>query len=121
MCIKPACIRRHPVADQADNGFMRPATPTPPSSQLPTRTAGNHRMVHWLIGLPVAFFAALMLLGQLFNNPQSEERWVARETIRLCWKEVQKPPKAGKPLHFKAAAECEALEFDFKAQYRTNP
>lgn len=79
------------------------------------------RLVRWLIGLPVAFFAILMAMGYLFNTPETEDRWVARETIRLCWKEVQKPPKEGKPVHFTQQSECEKLEFDFKTQYGENP
>lgn len=92
--------------------------PAPAHPQPPTR---KPRLVRWLIGLPVAFFAVLMLLGALFNSPESEARWVARETIRMCWKEVQKPPKEGKPVHFKTPNECERLEFDFKTQHGENP
>lgn len=87
-------------------------------SDVPTR---KPRLVRWLIGLPVAFFTVLMLLGYLFNTPETEARWVARETIRMCWKEVQKPPKEGKPVHFTQQSECEKLEFDFKTQYGENP
>jgi len=79
------------------------------------------RLVRWLMGLPVAFFAILMLLGHLFNTPQTEARWVARETVRMCWKEVQKPPKPGQPVHFKEQGECERLEFDFKHALGENP
>lgn len=79
------------------------------------------RLVRWLIGLPVLFFAVLMAMGYFLNTPDSEARWVARETIRLCWKEVEKPPKEDKPVHFTQADECQKLEFDFKAQFNENP
>jgi hypothetical protein len=95
-------------------------TRTTPQRQGPTRPC-KPRLVRWLIGLPVAFFAILMAMGYLFNTPETEDRWVARETIRLCWKEVQKPPKEGKPVHFTQQSECEKLEFDFKTQYGENP
>lgn len=93
-------------------------TPATATVEAPVR---KPRLVRWLIGLPVAFFAILMALGYFFNTPETEARWVARETIRMCWKEIEKPPKEGKPVHFTQQSECEKLEFDFKSQFGENP
>lgn len=106
------------MPDTATSSATPATTSLQPAGDIPTR---KPRLVRWLIGLPVAFFAILMALSYLLNTPESEVRWVARETIRMCWKEVQKPPKEGKPVHFTAAAECQKLEFDFKTQFRENP
>lgn len=97
--------------------------PAPDSAALsaPQAPTPKPRLVRWIIGLPVAFFALLMLLGHFLNTPETEDRWVARETIRMCWKEIQKPPKEGKPVHFTEQGQCEKLEFDFKTQYGENP
>ena len=80
------------------------------------------RLVRWIIGLPVALFAILMLGSQLFFKaaPEKEAQWIARETIRLCWKEREKGPKADTPAQF-TPGQCEQLEFDYKQQWGVNP
>lgn len=80
------------------------------------------RLVRWIIGIPVVLFAVLMLCSQvLFHvSPDKEAQWVARETIRLCWKERDKGPKANTPAQF-LPGQCEQLEFDFKKHWGSNP
>lgn len=80
------------------------------------------RLVRWIIGVPVVLFAVLMLGSQLFFQaaPDKEAQWIERETIRLCWKEREKGPKAHTPAQFQPG-QCEALEFDFKAKWGRNP
>ena len=80
------------------------------------------KLVRWIIGLPVAFFALLMLVSQImfYFSPDKEAQWVDRETIRLCWKEREKGPKDNTPAQF-ALGQCEQLEFDFKAKWGENP
>lgn len=87
----------------------------------PTSTK-NNKLVRWIIGLPVAFFAVLMLGSQLmfYVSPDNETQWIERETIRLCWKEREKGPKANTPAQF-TEKQCEQLEFDFKAKWGQNP
>lgn len=118
MRIKPWPQQADGPQAAADNWPMSDTPSSAPSVDTPTR---KPRLVRWIIGLPVAFFAILMLLGYFLNTPETEDRWVARETIRMCWKEIQKPPKEGKPVHFTQQSECEKLEFDFKTQYGENP
>lgn len=80
------------------------------------------KLVRWIIGLPVALFAILMLISQLLFSvsPDKETQWVERETIRLCWKEREKGPKEGTPAQF-TQGQCEQLEFDFKTRWGMNP
>lgn len=80
------------------------------------------KLVFWIIGLPVAFFALLMLGSQIvfYFSPQKENQWVERETIRLCWKEREKGPKENTPAQF-TEGQCEKLEFDFKSKWHENP
>lgn len=80
------------------------------------------KLVRWIIGLPVALFAVLMLGSQLFFNasPDREAQWVERETIRLCWKERASGPKKDTPAQF-TEAQCEKLEFDYKTRWGSNP
>ncbi|VUZ27450.1 Uncharacterised protein [uncultured Comamonas sp.] len=80
-------------------------------------------VVRWAIGLPVGFFALLMLVSKILftASPDTEAQWVERETIRQCWKELKRKPDDDKPLHFKGKEDCERLEFDFKARWNTNP
>lgn len=89
-----------------------------------TETAApKPKLVRWLIGLPVACFALLMLASELLFtlSPDKEAQWVERETIRLCWKEQSRKPDDDKPLQFKGAAHCEQLESDFKHRWKMNP
>ena len=80
------------------------------------------RLVRWIIGLPVGLFALLMVGSQIsFTlSPDKEAQWIERETIRMCWKEREKGPKADTPAQFKEG-ECERLEFQFKERWNTNP
>ena len=80
------------------------------------------KLVRWIIGLPVAFFAVMMLGSQIifFFSPEKEALWVDRETIRLCWKEREKGPKENAPAQF-TEGQCEKLEFDFKNKWGQNP
>ena len=81
----------------------------------------KNRLVPWVIGLPVAIFAALMLIGKFMDDPQSKQRWVDAETVKLCWKQIAKPEAERKTQEFKSQADCERLEFDFKTKYGDNP
>lgn len=90
----------------------------------PAETAqAKPKLVRWLIGLPVGFFAVLMLGSQLLFSlsPEKQDRWVERETIRQCWKEQERAPSSDKPRHFTDKADCERLEFDFKSRWGVNP
>ena len=84
-------------------------------------TRPKNRLVPWVIGLPVAIFAALMLIGKFMDDPQSKQRWVDAETVKLCWKQIAKPETERKTQEFKSQADCERLEFDFKSKYGDNP
>ena len=81
----------------------------------------KNRLVPWVIGLPVAIFAVLMLVGKFMDDPQSKQRWVDAETVKLCWKQIAKPEAERKTQEFKSQADCERLEFDFKTRYGDNP
>lgn len=91
--------------------------PTPPKSPKPPKS----RIVPWLIGLPVAFFAVLMLAGQLLSTPEGEARWVERETIKICRKETARAEAERKTQQFESVQDCDRLEFDFKQRYGENP
>lgn len=80
------------------------------------------KLVFWIIGIPVALFAVLMLGSQiLFHfSPDKEAQWVERETIRLCWKEREKGPKEDTPPQF-TPGQCEQLEYAFKQKWQENP
>ena len=80
-------------------------------------------VVRWAIGLPVGFFAVLMLISKLLftTSPDTEAQWIERETIRQCWKELECILEDDKPKHFAGKEDCERLEFDFKARWNTNP
>ncbi|MBQ0132213.1 MAG: hypothetical protein KBT18_08605 [Comamonas sp.] len=88
-------------------------------TELPTK---KPQLVRWIIGLPVGLFAVLMLGSQIFfsMSPDKEAQWIERETIRMCWKEREKGPKANTPAQF-TPGQCEQLEFDFKARWGANP
>ena len=82
----------------------------------------KNKLVLWIIGLPVAFFAVLMLASQImfYLSPNKEAQWVERESIRLCWKEREKGPKENTPAQF-TEGQCERMEFEFKSKWRENP
>lgn len=87
------------------------------AQQPPTR----NRLVPWLIGLPVGIFGVLMLVGSLMDDPESKQRWVEGETIKLCWKQIQKPEAERKTHEFSSQADCEWLELAYKSRYQANP
>lgn len=99
------------------NGSDPAKPPIPPKSPKPPKS----RIVPWLIGLPVAFFAVLMLAGQLLSTPEGEARWVERETIKICRKETARPEAERKTQQFESVQDCDRLEFDFKQRYGENP
>lgn len=113
--------------------MAQPQTPEPHSSKPPPAASANgsdpakppkppkSRIVPWLIGLPVAFFAVLMLAGQLLSTPEGEARWVERETIKICRKETARPEAERKTQQFESVQDCDRLEFDFKQRYGENP
>lgn len=84
--------------------------------------APKPRLVRWIIGIPVALFALLMLASQVlfYFSPDKEAQWIERESLRLCWKAREKAPSADTPAQFAAGA-CEQMEFDFKQRWGTNP
>lgn len=94
-----------------------PQHPADASQAKPLR----NRLVPWLIGLPVAFFAALMLAGTLLSTPEGEARWTERETIKICRKETSRPEAERKTQQFQSVQDCDRLEFDFKQRYGENP
>lgn len=113
--------------------MAQPQTPEPHSSEPAPAASANgsdpakppkppkSRIVPWLIGLPVAFFAVLMLAGQLLSTPEGEARWVERETIKICRKETARPEAERKTQQFESMQDCDRLEFDFKQRYGENP
>lgn len=107
--------------------MAQPQTPEPHSSEPAPAASANgsqppkSRIVPWLIGLPVAFFAVLMLAGQLLSTPEGEARWVERETIKICRKETARPEAERKTQQFESVQDCDRLEFDFKQRYGENP
>ena len=98
-----------------------PQPPTPEPHSAEPAQPGKSRIVPWLIGLPVAFFAVLMLAGQLLSTPEGEARWVERETIKICRKETARPEAERKTRQFESVQDCDRLEFDFKQRYGENP
>lgn len=106
-----------PAPAASANGSDPAKQPTPPKSPKPPKS----RIVPWLIGLPVAFFAVLMLAGQLLSTPEGEARWVERETIKICRKETARPEAERKTRQFESVQDCDRLEFDFKQRYGENP
>lgn len=109
---------RLPSPHQATMANAHEREPQPAATE--TQPAGT-RLVPWLIGLPVAFFAVLMLAGSLLSTPESEARWVERETIKVCQKEVARPAAERKTQRFESQQDCDRLEFEFKARYGENP
>lgn len=85
------------------------------------RSSPRNRLVPWLIGLPVGIFGLLMLVGSLMDDPESKQRWVEGETVKLCWKQIQKPEAERKTHEFNSRADCEQLEFAYKSKYQANP
>ena len=78
--------------------------------------------VFWLvIGLPVAIFAVLMLIGKFMDDPQGKQRWVDSETIKICWKQIAKPEAERKTQEFQSQEDCDRLELAFKQKYNENP
>ena len=75
----------------------------------------GHRSARW--------FAVLMLISKLLftTSPDTEAQWIERETIRQCWKELERKPEDDKPKHFAGKEDCGRLEFDFKARWNPNP
>lgn len=97
--------------------------PTSPSARV-EHAQKRPRLVAWLIGLPVALFALLMLISEVvfYFSPDREQQWVDRETIRMCWKEQQRAPDSDKPRHFTGGAtQCQDLERTFKERWGINP
>ena len=91
------------------------------SSNAGAEARPKNRLVPWLIGLPVGIFALLMLVGKFMDDPQSKQRWVDAETVKLCWKQIAKPEAERKTQEFRSQTDCERLEFDFKTKYGENP
>ncbi len=109
-----------PATAASANGSDPAKPPTPPTPPKPPKPPKS-RIVPWLIGLPVAFFAVLMLAGQLLSTPEGEARWVERETIKICRKETARPEAERKTQQFESVQDCDRLEFDFKQRYGENP
>ena len=100
------------------------STPSPEGSNAATtsqKSSKKSHMVALVIGLPVAIFAVLMLIGKFMDDPQGKQRWVDSETIKICWKQTAKPEAERKTQEFKTPQDCERLEFDFKTRYGENP
>lgn len=109
-----------PAPAASANGSDPAKPPTPPKPSKPSKPPKS-RIVPWLIGLPVAFFAVLMLAGQLLSTPEGEARWVERETIKICRKETARPEAERKTQQFESVQDCDRLEFNFKQRYDENP
>ncbi len=109
-----------PAPAASANGSDPAKPPTPPKPSKPSKPPKS-RIVPWLIGLPVAFFAVLMLAGQLLSTPEGEARWVERETIKICRKETARPEAERKTQQFESVQDCDRLEFNFKQRYGENP
>lgn len=109
----PSC--GHALADstlpcpQCGNTFAANPAPVPRS-----------RLVPWLIGLPVGAFAVLMLVGSLLSTPEGNDQWVARESIKVCNKEVARAPEDRKRADL-TAQDCAQLETAFRKQYGIDP
>lgn len=82
--------------------------------------APRTRLVAWLIGLPVGGFAVLMVVGSLLSTPEGNQQWVAREAIKVCNKEVARPPEDRKRPEL-TAQDCADLDAAFRRQYGTPP
>ena len=97
--------------------------PTPSSEDGNAAAAAPKKspIVAWLIGLPVIIFAMLMLIGKFMDDPQSEQRWVESETIKICWKQIAKPEAERKTQEFHSQEDCDRLELAFKQKYNENP
>lgn len=105
---------------------MKPTLPQEGSNaaqpaDTPKASSTRNRIVVWLIALPVIIFAVLMLIGKFMYDPQSQQRWVDAESVKICWKQIAKPEAERKTQEFKSKEDCERLEFDFKTRYGENP
>ena len=100
------------------------STPSPEGSNAATTSQKSSRkshMVALVIGLPVAIFAVLMLIGKFMDDPQGKQRWVDSETIKICWKQIAKPEAERKTQEFHSQEDCDRLELAFKQKYNENP
>ena len=93
---------------------------TDTTEKTQTDNAGPERnsLVAWLIGLPVAAFALLMIVGSLLSTPQSKNQWIAREAIKVCNKEVARAPEDRKRPDL-TPKDCADLAAAFRNQYGT--
>ncbi|MBS7350672.1 MAG: hypothetical protein KIG95_11065 [Comamonas sp.] len=97
------------------------------SSTPPTQSAEaepvKFRIWRWLLGLPIVIFIVLMLASELMFSiaPDKETRWIERESIRQCWKDIKRQPDEDKPRHFTDAQECQALEQAFTQRWGEAP
>ena len=100
------------------------STPSPEGSNAATtsqKSSKKSHMVALVIGLPVAIFAVLMLIGKFMDDPQGKQRWVDSETIKICWKQIAKPEAERKTQEFHSQEDCDRLELAFKQKYNENP
>lgn len=102
-----------------------PYKPTPKPSVEPTETDAKAKsgggVWRWVLGLPVAGFVLLMLIGSCAgNSPEGKERASSRDAIKYCWDEQSKKSLSGSTARLVAGA-CEKMESDFKARWGRNP
>lgn len=75
----------------------------------------------WVIGIPIALFAFVMIVGSnLANTPEGREKASAREKIGACWDIQQKKSLDPSTARFTARM-CETMEDDFRKRYGVNP
>lgn len=92
-----------------------------PAASPPGKSEGRGSVWKWIIGVPIAAFAGLMIIGTISNNsPEGRARTQARSAIELCWQTQQK--KSLDPSTSRiAAGACESMEADFRRKFGANP
>lgn len=93
--------------------------PTSPAAASAAKS-GSWRWLKWLIGVPVAGFVILVILGKMTDSPERRARMNDADTIDYCWEE-QKRPSLDPSTARVAAQACERMESDFRARWGRAP
>ena len=75
----------------------------------------------WWAWIPIAaicLFALVMVIGS--QSPQADEKFMAREAIKVCWDDQSKKSTAPDVGRF-IASTCEMMERRFRDKYGVSP
>lgn len=73
----------------------------------------------WLIGVPVALFAAFMIFGMM--QPANPEKRQDRAVYELCQADLDKAVRLNNGTAGFISGTCDKLRSDFIAKYGVNP